>query len=153
MSILKELCVCESKDRVNEEIVYTIALAYAFLERVISRFLSKYKLTAAKFNILLMVKHKGKDEGIPQNEISKLLLVTTSNITRMVDKLEMDEYVLRISKKGDRRVNLIKITPKGSDLLDEIWPAYKSIIDKLVDSHFSESEKKTVKNLLLRLKN
>lgn len=153
MSIFRELGVREGKDRVNEEVIYNIAKACMVIDNVISRFLSKYDLSPAKFNILLMVKHVGKDRGISQNEISKLLLVTTSNITRMIDKLEKNKYVERISQKGDRRVNLIKITKKGSDLLDRIWPNYKEKIDKLIGNTFSTNEKKMLNNSLDRIKN
>lgn len=39
----------------------------------------------------------------------------------MLDKLEKDNLVTRISMPGDRRVKRIKITKKGSDLLDMVW--------------------------------
>lgn len=152
MSIFRELGIPGGKDRLNEEVVYNIARSYVFLEQAISHFLSRYNLTSAKFNILLMVEHRGNNKGIAQNEISRLLLVTTSNITRMVDKLEKDDYVQRLAKEGDRRVNLIKITNKGSELLHEIWPHYKIMVDKLVLSQFSNQEKLTMINLLEKLK-
>ena len=148
MNIFRTLGIREGKDRINEEVIYNIAGVYTLLNNVISGFLSKYNLGPAKFNILLMVKHVGKEKGMPQNEISKLLLVTTSNITRMIDKLEKDKYVKRVSQKGDRRVNLIKITQKGSDLLDTIWPHYKGRIDNLISSDFASSDKKKVNELL-----
>ena len=152
MSIFRELGVRSGKDRINEEVVYTLARSYMFLEQSISSFLAKYKLTPAKLNILLMAKHKAQKKGIPQNELSRLLLVTTSNITRMVDKLEKEQYVKRSAKRGDRRVNLIKITEKGSTLMDEIWPHYKTMLDNLIVSKFSDNEKHTMINLLDRFK-
>jgi len=151
MNIFRELGVREGKDRINEEVVYTIARSYVFLNQVISRFLAQYNLSPAKLNILLVVKYKGNGKGLSQNEISKLLLVTTSNITRMVDKLERDNYVQRLAKKGDRRVHLIRITKKGAELVDEIWPHYKRLIDELIDSQFSDQEKVTVARLLDKL--
>jgi MarR family 2-MHQ and catechol resistance regulon transcriptional repressor len=101
---------------------------------------------------MLAAKHAGKEKGIAQNAISRLLLVTTSNMTRMIDKLEKDGYVERIDLEGDRRVNLIKITKKGSDLLDAIWPHYKETIDKLVSSMFEKSEKTQLNKLLEKFK-
>jgi len=152
MSIFRELGIRGSKDRINEEVIYNIAKAYTLIDNVISGFLSKYDLSPAKFNILLMVKHVGEDKGLSQNEISKLLLVTTSNITRMIDKLENDKYVERVSQKGDRRVNLIKITKKGSDLLDAIWPNYKSMVDKLIGPTLLSSEKNQINKMLTKFK-
>lgn len=152
MNIFHQLGVREGKDRMNEEVIYNIARAYTIIDNFISKFLETYNLSPAKFNILLMVKHVGKDKGIPQQEISKLLLVTTSNMTRMIDKLEKDEYVERLHQEGDRRVNLIKITKKGSDLLNAIWPHYKEKIDNLVESTFSKGEKNQLNKTLEKFK-
>ncbi|MDD4202294.1 MAG: MarR family transcriptional regulator [Candidatus Omnitrophica bacterium] len=148
MSIFKELGIREGKDRENEEVVYSIVRAYAVIDRAISEILSEYKLSVAKFNILLMVKHVGKDKGIAQNEISKLLLVTTSNMTRMIDKLEKQGLVARHPLANDRRVRNIIITEKGSELLDRAWFPYKDKINKLVNSFFSDKQKKEVVSLL-----
>ena len=152
MSIFREIGVREGKGRINEEVVYNIARAYTFIENYATQFLATYNLSSAKFNIMLVVKHSGKEKGIAQNAISKLLLVTTSNMTRMIDKLEQDGYVERVNQAGDRRVNLIKITKKGSDLLDAIWPHYKEKIDKLVGSSLSSSEKTQMNRLLEKIK-
>ena len=48
----------------------------------------------------------------------------------------------RLAQKGDRRVNLIKITKKGSVLLDEIWLHYKKMVDELVNSRFLTVKRK-----------
>jgi DNA-binding MarR family transcriptional regulator len=118
----------------------------------VAKFLTTYNLSPGKFNIMLAAKHAGKEKGIAQNAISKLLLVTTSNMTRMLDKLEKDGYVQRIDQAGDRRVHLIKITKKGSDLLDAIWPHYKEEIDKMISSMFEKSEKSQLNKLLEKFK-
>jgi len=151
MSYFKELGIRQGADRVNEEVIYNIARAYSLIDRSVTSLLSGYDLSPAKFNILLVVKHLGGDKGIPQNGISAHLLVTTSNMTRMIDKLQKDKYVERAEQKGDRRVNLIKITKKGSDLLDDIWPHYKAKIDSVVSSVFSDTEKETINKLLEKL--
>ncbi|MFH2138531.1 MAG: MarR family winged helix-turn-helix transcriptional regulator [Candidatus Omnitrophota bacterium] len=152
MSIFRELGVREGKDRQNEEVVYSVARAYMFLDQRISRLLNQYNLSPAKFNILLMVKHVGLDKGMPQNALSKQLLVTTSNITRMVDKLENEDCVERLAQKGDRRVNLIRITDKGSKLLDKVWPQYKELVDGLISEQFSFKEKQMLSKMLQTFK-
>ena len=148
MGILKNIGVREGKDRVNEEVAYNIARAYVTLDNYITAFLAPYNLSPAKFNILIATKHVGMEKGIQQNAISKILFVTTSNITRMIDKLEKDGYVERVEKIGDRRINLIKITRKGSDLLDAIWPHYKEKVDRFIESLLSGTEKKQLNKLL-----
>ena len=152
MNIFREMGVREGKDRVNEEVIYNIARAYSILETTISRVLSPFGLSPGKFNIMLMVRHAGGEKGIAQNEISRLVLVTTSNMTRMIDKLEKDRYVQRLPQKMDRRVNLIKITKKGSDLLDKVWPHYIKEVNRITGSCFSGADKKAIIGLLEKLK-
>ena len=152
MGIFRELGMREGKDRVNEEVVYNIVRSYSLIENYTTRFLAAYNLSPAKFNIMLTAKHIGKEKGVAQNAISKLLLVTTSNMTHMIDRLQKDEYVERVNQEGDRRVNLIKITKKGSDLLDIIWPHYKEKIDKLVGASLSNPEKTHINRLLEKIK-
>ena len=152
MSIFRELGVREGKDRRNEEVIYSVARAYMVLDQKITQILAKDNLSPAKFNILLMVKHVGREKGIAQNKLSRQLLVTTSNITRMVDKLEKKGYVKRLAQKGDRRVNLIKITEQGSKLLDDVWPNYKETVDKMMNNYFMDKEKQMLSELLQRVK-
>lgn len=152
MNIFHELGIQSGEDRINEEVFYNIARVYITINNALSFFLAAYKMSPAKFNILLMVKHVGKDKGIAQNAISKLLLVTTSNITRMIDKLQKEKYVERLAQEDDRRVHLIKITKNGSDLLDTIWPRYTETIDNLVGQGFSRKNKETINETLEKLR-
>lgn len=142
--------VKNDKTRSDEQIIYNIARAYTFIYAKLSRFLSAYGLSTAKFNILLTVKHIGKDKGISQNKISKHLLVTTSNMTRMIDKLEKEGHVKRVAREKDRRVNLIQITNKGEDLLNMVWPFYKKEVNNLINSKFSTAEKNQIIKLFTK---
>ncbi|MBF0252295.1 MAG: MarR family transcriptional regulator [Candidatus Omnitrophica bacterium] len=84
--------------------------------------------------------------------MSTKLLVTTSNMTRMIDKLEKEKLVTRIALEGDRRVKRILITKKGSDLLDKAWMPYKNAVDGLIDSSFGPKEKNDLVSLLNKVK-
>lgn len=148
MSIFRQLGIREGEDRINEEVVYNIARVYSAIDNHLTRFLSTYNMSPAKFNILLAVKHIGKEKGIPQQEISKALLVTTSNMTHMIDKLEKESLVGRLSQAGDKRVRLIRITKKGSDLLDAVWPHYKERVDAVIGAVYSNKEKKNINKLM-----
>ncbi|MBF0217169.1 MAG: MarR family transcriptional regulator [Candidatus Omnitrophica bacterium] len=152
MSIFREMGVKETGDKMSEKVVYSIAKAYGVIERTVSDALHMFGLSAGKFNILMTVKHVGRAEGIAQNGISKHLLVTTSNMTRMLDKLEKEGLVERRALPGDRRVNKVFITKKGSELLDNAWPSYKKTVDELVDSAYSLRNKVEIAGLLGQLK-
>lgn len=131
MSIFSELGIREGKDREGEEFLYNLAMCYGLIEKEINTLLGQYDLSAVKMNALLMIKHVGKDKGLSQNEICKRMIVTPGNITRLLDRLQKEGWVERLPSKSDRRVNLIRITPKASTLLDKVWPSYRKKINEI----------------------
>lgn len=132
----------------NSKLIYTIGLLWGQISTTLDSLLANYGLNISKFNILMIIKHVGQENGIQQNEISKRLLVTASNITKLLDKLEKDGMITRNDKKTDRRVKLIKVTDSTSKLLDKVWPVYLEEINKLVSS-LKETDRKNVEKLLL----
>ena len=137
----------ENQDE-KSKLIYTIGLLWGKISSRLDEILQKEKLNISKFNILMIIKHTGGYDGIQQNEISKRLLVTASNITKLLDKLEKEGLITRNSKKDDRRVKLIRITDYGSNLLDKVWPEYKLSIEKLM-SQFPSDKAFPVENILL----
>lgn len=139
----KDIC----KGNVFEGAIYGVACTYALLEKVIANYLRPYNLTPAKFNAMMIIKHVGKDKGISQIDIGRRLIVTASNMTRLLDKLEKEAFIERLSLAGDRRVNLVKISKKGSDLLDQVWPEYYKKIQELA-KRLNQDELKKVTYVL-----
>jgi DNA-binding MarR family transcriptional regulator len=121
----------KTKHKPCEDIIYGVGEVYTLLTRKLNSILREHNFSLAKFNILMVVKHVGQDKGISQEGIGNKLIVTASNMSRMLDKLEKEELVKRCAQEGNRRVNLILITKKGSDLLDEIWPNYEKKLKEI----------------------
>lgn len=117
----------------DAKLIYTTGFLWGKINAKLDEILAPAGLNLSKFNILMIIKHVGKTEGIQQNEISRRLLVTASNITKLLDKLEKDGLIIRTSKEGDRRVKLIKITSDGSNLLDKIWTKYTKTVKKIMN--------------------
>lgn len=133
MKPLRRYGIEVGKKNIFEGAIYGVVGMYALFEKVISNYLRPYNLTPAKFNTLMIIKHMGKEAGLRQIEIGRRLIVTASNMTHLIDKLEKEGYVERVSLKGDRRVNIIKISKAGSDLLDKVWPGYQNKIQDLAN--------------------
>lgn len=131
MEPLRQFGVDIYKNSLLEGSIYGVARTFTLVEKVISDNLRPYNLTPAKFNAMMVIKHKGRNKGISQIEIGRYLVVTASNMTRLIDKLEKEGFIERLNLKGDRRVNLVKISKKGSDLLDQLWPGYYKKIQEL----------------------
>lgn len=132
----------------NSKLIYTIGLLWGKINNNFDKILQKENINISKFNILMIIKHLGGYDGIMQNEISKKLLVTASNITKLLDKLEKDGLITRNPQKDDRRVKLIRITDAGSKLLDKIWPDYQTAIKQLM-SKFPQGKSESVEKILL----
>ncbi len=56
---------------------------------------------------------------LPISEIGKKLLISTPNMTKLLNKLIDEEMVERIPDKKDRRIINIELTQKGHEYLDE----------------------------------
>lgn len=147
MQQFKRFGIDFDKDEFVETSIYGIVSVYLLIEKQIENYLKQYNLSSSKFNMMMIIKHHGGEKGISQIDIGKRLIVTASNMTKQLDKLIAEGMVERFALKGDRRVNLIKITKQGSDLLDKVWPGYTETI-KRISSHISISERKTLSETL-----
>lgn len=148
MRELKTFGVYMGEGKHYEEAVYSLALLYNLIVSDISAYLKKYNLSIGKLNVLIAIKHHGAEKGIPQVEVSKHLIVTPSNMTNMVDKLEKDGLVERLPLEGDRRVNITRVTKKGSDLLDSLWPGYVEVLKKQMPG-LNKDKQKAIAELLV----
>lgn len=131
---LRQYGILEEKERSYENIAYVTALIYNTCERKISRLLSEYGISTAQFNVLVMVKSQNlEDGGLTQVDIGKRLIVSAGGITRLIDKLVSQNFLVVKQNKNNRRENLVTITTKGVELVEAIWPNYDALIKDLTD--------------------
>ena len=141
MDHLKSFGIETEKGKYHEEVIYDVGLLYNIINNEIAAYLSHFHLSPAKFNVLMVIKHQGDKEGISQVDISKKLIVSAPNMTRLLDKLEKEKLIEKLSQQGDRRVKLIKVTEKASKLLDDVWPGYTAKLKSLMDAINQEDQK------------
>ncbi len=124
----KQAGVDIGKGKYHEEIVYGLALMYTVVYQEIGAYLKPHQLTTDDMNVLMLVKHQGQDKGLSQVDIGGRLMVTAHNITRQLQRLERSGFITRTGHQLDARVNMVKITAQGSDLLDSIWVGYDETV-------------------------
>lgn len=144
---LSQYGITADGQKMHEELVYTTALIYNVLNGEITTYLSQYDMTPGKLNVLVAIKHHGGDEGLPQVQISRHLIVTKSNMTKHLDKLEREGYITRSARPGDRRVKIVKITSKAEKLLNGLWDDYNQRLKQLT-AKMSRSKQKQLAALL-----
>jgi MarR family 2-MHQ and catechol resistance regulon transcriptional repressor len=120
------------KESKFEELAYLISIVYNLIIRHLDILLHRHGLSLPKFNILAILKYKGGEAGISQTDITHSLIVCEGNITGILDRMQKDEILIRTPHPKDRRINLVRITLKGSKLLEEIWPQYEEILKNII---------------------
>ena len=129
MSIYREMGFKPAKENLSEAALYSIVRTFTLLNRHFQRHYSQFNLTPAKLNVLMVVRHLGGETGLPQREIATRLIISGSDVTGLIDRLEKEGLLTR-SAGQDRRVKLVKITQKGSSLLDRLWPTHIKQIER-----------------------
>lgn len=70
-------------------------------------------ITPEQWTILLVLWEK---DGVPQQELCNATFKDKPSMTRLIDNMERQHLVVRISDKNDRRTNLIHLTKTGREL-------------------------------------
>jgi MarR family transcriptional regulator, 2-MHQ and catechol-resistance regulon repressor len=88
----------------------------------------KNNLNITEFSVLEVLYHKGR-QTIQQ--IGKSILITSSSMTYVIDKLEQKGLLNRIPCPEDRRVIHVELTKDGNDLMEKIMPNHHELIDDM----------------------
>ena len=148
MTDLKQYGIYTGQGKTHEEIIYTTALIYNLANTKISNYLKNYDMSLGKLNILIAIKHHGGVDGLPQVKLSKHLILSPSNMTKMIDILEEEGFVTRSALDGDKRVNIVRITKKAHDVLDSLWDGFQNTMKELVGG-LNDTKQKQLSGLLI----
>jgi DNA-binding MarR family transcriptional regulator len=80
-------------------------------------------------------------------KMSDAMLVTPSNVTGIVDRLEEKHLVRRTQGRGDRRATIIEITPEGKSLYERVSKKKEYMVQKALAT-FTRDEMVTLNSLL-----
>jgi DNA-binding MarR family transcriptional regulator len=91
------------------------------------------------------------DGGLRPREIEQQVLIAQSNISRLIDRMQADGYVVRRPHEEDGRGQVVAITEKGRALRKRMWPIYAEMIGTVVSSKVSDRDATTLSGYLDRL--
>lgn len=111
------------------------------------RGIRQYGLTRTEFGVLDLLYHRGRQ---PIQQIGSKVLMSSGNITYIVDKLEKKGYVTRQDCREDRRLVYAEITEQGRRFIEEVFPQHTHIIEEAV-SGLTPEEKEIAAMLLKKL--
>ena len=109
--------------------------------------LDRLDLTSPQFYVLATIGYAG---GLPFGEIGEKMMVTVSNLTGIVDRLEEKRLVVRERDAHDRRVVRVMLTDKGMKVYKNTIPLFEKSISQFF-SPLNKIQQKELASLLRRL--
>lgn len=83
---------------------------------------------------------RAEGQRLRMHELAEKTVITRSNLTRLVDRLENAGLVRRERAEEDRRGAFAVLTPEGRAMRRKMWPVYAAAIKELFEDHVSEAE-------------
>ncbi|MGI9552370.1 MAG: MarR family winged helix-turn-helix transcriptional regulator [Aurantibacter sp.] len=132
------------------ETIYEIIRTGHWITDSVSKELKEYDIYEPQFNVLRILRG-AKKKPISVNAILDRMVQRSSNVTRIVDKLETKGLVERTLCPDDRRKMDIVITDNGLKLLKKLDKKVEAFHRPMMNN-LSQKEAETLKRLIKKLK-
>lgn len=129
------------------ELFVVLSRAFNWVNAHAIRDIRCHGLNLTEFGILEVLYHKG---SLPLQQIGEKVLISSGNITYVVDKLEQKQLLVRKPSSEDRRVIFAELTPRGEDLIATIFPSHTQALHKAMSGLSSDEQVQAI-NLLRKL--
>jgi DNA-binding MarR family transcriptional regulator len=90
---------------------------------------AEHDLSAVEFEVLLRLA-RSPEQQLRMTDLATQTMLTTSGITRVIDRLERDGLVERSACPTDRRGSNATITSDGIERLDAVLPGHLDLLEK-----------------------
>jgi DNA-binding MarR family transcriptional regulator len=125
--------------------------AHAVLVEAVEERLAKAGLPPLAWYDVLWALERSGDGRRRMHELADLVVLSRSNLTRLVDRLEKARLVRRVASEDDRRGAYAEITAEGRKLRRRMWPVYSAAIDELFGAHLARAEADAVGRALRKV--
>jgi DNA-binding MarR family transcriptional regulator len=103
-------------------------------------------LSPAQYNVLRILRTAGPT-GMACHEIGERMITRDPDMTRLLDKLEDRELLVRTRERSDRRVIRTRVTPAGLKILKELDDPVRGLHRRQL-GHLSEKRLRLLVRLL-----
>jgi len=117
------------KSEVQKAVLNTLYTAW-WLKTVMSKELKEFGLTHEQYNVLRILKGK-YPEQMCVRDVACRMIEKSSNVPRIIDRLELKKLVKRATSQIDKRETVITLTQSGIAILE----ASTRILDKSMDDN------------------
>ena len=128
----------------TKQIIFSIRRLIQASELYTKELNKKYQISAAQLNCILTLYEYGP---LPLSQIAKHMMVNSSTVTGVVDRLEKKGFAERMRNSPDRRVITIQLTEVGKKLAENAPPP---IQQKIIDG-LKQTEKAKIEQIVRSL--
>lgn len=134
----------------GEELLLTLVRAAADLEHQMAQDFRPFGLTTTQYNVLRILRGAGAD-GLCRHEIGDRLVRQVPDVTRLLDRMEEAELIVRERGGEDRRYVTTRLTPQGLALVNKLDSEIVAMQERQI-GHLNEKQIKTLLGLLEKLR-
>lgn len=128
--------------RIDLQLVFAILngkVSTAINRKLIRNFRQKgVEITPEQWTILLSLWEK---DGVTQQELCNATFKDKPSMTRLIDNMERQHLVVRISDKNDKRTNLIYLTKTGRELENNAFKIANATLEQALEGLSTEELK------------
>lgn len=124
MSISDELGLPNGITNQDHEALLNILATADLIKKESTRLFEPLGITAAQFNVLILLLAQTGNGTINQRELSRMLMVNRANVTGLIDRLEKLGLVSRVADDNDRRANRVGLTVQGREIAGQAQELY-----------------------------
>ena len=106
---------------------------------------TRFGSTLPRFNVMAALYRR--PEGMPISDLSRFLLVSSSNITVIVNRLVADGLVVKSTREGDFRASIVRLTGHGAKRFREIAAEHENWVAELLDEVDDEGARRMTDTL------
>jgi len=122
----------------------------AVIDRIEAEMAAAAQLPLTSYDVLVALS-EAPDKRLRPHELADRVVLRRSTLTRLLDRLEADELLVRERCATDRRGAVVVLTSAGMAALRRAWPVYARGIDAHFAALFSDEEARVLASVLGRV--
>ncbi len=135
-----------SDDLIRDERITAMGLLAEAFGGLSARFgaqLAEYDLAPVEFEVLIRLARSPAGQ-LRMTDLASQTGITTSGITRVIDRLDRDRLVCRTACPTDRRSSYAVITASGRERLERVLPKHVELIDEWFTGRLTKEQLEAV---------
>jgi DNA-binding MarR family transcriptional regulator len=106
-----------------------------------------FDITSVQFAALFAIR---ENPDVDATRLSHLVAFDRSTLGDVLERMETKGWIVRSAAPSDRRVKLVRLTPEGAALIEQVMPAVRRVQERLL-APLAPGERATMVRLLAQI--